>query len=162
MKTNRLDGRQADLKQTTLPCGRFQMNISTVYSVEITNQGGTGVQFLSGSVGQITDGRCPLVSGVANRFGGALEGLRGLLTNSVHRFFDCVGLSGRSVRSCYAPCPVIRGDGLSETRKSAVASPADAMSSAPVFFNSSLAFFTHSELSQCTDRRMPPSLIRPS
>ena len=62
--------------------------------MEITDQGGTGVHFFSGSVGQITKGRWPLVSGAANRFGGAIEGLCGLLTNSARRFLDRVGFSG--------------------------------------------------------------------
>jgi hypothetical protein len=52
--------------------------------------------------------------------------------------------------------------GLSDLSKSAAASPVEATSSAPVRSRMSLARLVHSELSQCTERRMPPALIRPS
>src|SRR5277367_4110898 len=45
---------------------------------------------------------------------------------------------------------------------SALASVDDAMSCAPVCFNRSLAPATFSDVSQCTDNRIPPALMCPS
>src|SRR5688572_153282 len=56
----------------------------------------------------------------------------------------------------------LRGIGRSDAEKSAEASLVDDTSSAPVASNMSLALPVHSELSQCTERRIPPLLIRPS
>jgi hypothetical protein len=54
------------------------------------------------------------------------------------------------------------GKGLSVFCQSALASPVEATSCAPVRSRICLAFAVQSESSQCTDSKIPPSLIRPS
>ena len=46
--------------------------------------------------------------------------------------------------------------------KSPFVSPVDEMSSAPVRSRMALAFDVHSDLSECTESRMPPFFTRPS
>ncbi len=69
-------------------------------------------------------------------------------------------ISFRCLSQYYVVPP--RGSGLSVLAKSAAASPAEAISSAPVSCRIFFARPTQSELSQCTDIKMPPPRILPS
>ena len=71
--------------------------------------------------------------------------------------------------AAYSPKPLVKSQkvllfaiGRSVFWKSPFVSPVDEMSSAPVRSRMALAFDVHSELSECTDSRMPPFFTRPS